>query len=305
MNILVTGGAGFIGQKLVKSLLSKNDNIIIFDNFSNNSKDEISDLLQKNITLIDGDIVEFDSLKNALTGIDLVVHLAAQINVNASILDPDFTNKVNVIGTENLLNACIENNVKSIIVASSAAVFGESKNLPLTETTELSPISPYGESKMLMEKLVKKYVEKFNIDCVILRFFNIFGKGQTDEYAGVITKFLNQINLDKKLIIFGDGDQTRDFVYIDDVINAIECAIEHIHGKRGICYNIGSGTSISIKKLANLMISISKKDLEIEYLPKKEGDIKSSITSINLAKKELNFTPKTTLEIGLKNLIKN
>jgi len=305
MNILVTGGAGFIGRKLVESLLSKNNNIVIFDNFSNNSKDEISDLLQKNINLIEGDIVEFNSIKNALTGVDLVVHLAAQINVNASILDPDFTNKVNVIGTQNVLNACVENKVKNIIIASSAAVFGESKNLPLTETTELSPISPYGESKMLMEKLVKKYVEKFNIDCVILRFFNIFGIGQTDEYAGVITKFLNQINLDKKLIIFGDGNQTRDFIYIDDVINAIECAIEHIHGKRGTSYNIGFGTSISIKELANLMISISKKDLEIEYLPKKVGDIKSSITSINLAKKALNFTPKTTLEIGLKHLIKN
>jgi|SaaInlStandDraft_6_1057023.scaffolds.fasta_scaffold58617_2 UDP-glucose 4-epimerase len=304
MDILVTGGAGFIGQKLVKSLLLQNNNIFIFDNFSNSLKDQL-DLSQKNLHLVEGDIVDYNSIKNALVGIDLVIHLAAQINVNASFLDPDFTNKVNVLGTENLLKACVENKIKNIIISSSAAVFGESKNLPLIETSELSPISPYGESKAAMEKLIKNYVNKFSFNCIILRFFNIFGKGQNDEYAGVITKFLKQINLNKKLIIFGDGNQTRDFIYIDDIIHSIEHAIENVYGKRATCYNIGSGINVSIKELANLMISISGKDLEIEYLPKKDGDIKYSITTIDLAKKELNFIPKITLENGLKHLIKN
>jgi len=303
MRIFVTGGAGFIGRHLVESLISKHHHVTIFDNFSNSSKSEISYLLKNEVQLISGDITEFESLEKSLKEYDFVFHLAAQINVAASISNPDYTNKVNVLGTKNLLDVCVKNQIKNTIVASSAAVFGEPKNLPLTEKSPLLPISPYGKSKVSMEKLVKECSEKYNINCIILRFFNIYGKGQSDEYAGVISKFLKKIDENNNLIIYGEGSQTRDFLSVEDLVGALELAMENIDGKRGSCYNIGYGKSVSINELAKLMISLSGTILQTEHKPRKKGDINHSVTSIELARKELNFEPKTSLQNGIKKLL--
>jgi UDP-glucose 4-epimerase len=208
-----------------------------------------------------------------------------------------------VEGSKNLLNACVKQNVKNIIAASSAAVYGIPSDLPLTESSSTLPLSPYGESKLEMEKLISDFSQKHNLNSISLRFFNIFGKGQTDAYAGVITKFMKNIREDKSLVIFGDGSNTRDFIFIEDVVNSIKNAIEKLEGKKGKHYNIATGSFISIKELANLMIAISGKKLDIVFSPPKEGDISHSQASIQLPKQELDFFPKTPLKEGLKRIL--
>jgi len=303
LKIFVTGGAGFIGSALVKSFLEKNYEVTIFDNFSNSSEENISHLLNKGVPLVKGDVTNYENLQQALNNFDLVVHLAAQIGVEESIKKPELTHSINVGGTENLLKACVANKVNNVIVASSAAVYGQPKELPLTESSPLLPVSPYGKSKVEMEKILQDFSKEYGLNGISLRFFNVYGKNQTDEYAGVITKFMKKISENKPLIIFGDGSNTRDFLSIDDVIDSIHNAIKKIEGKKGKCYNIATGKSVSIKELAKLMLLISGKNLEINYESPKEGDIVYSQTSIDLAKKELGFQPKTKLSVGLKKLL--
>ena len=186
-----------------------------------------------------------------------------------------------------------QNHVKKLISASSAAVYGEGlENVKLTEDSMMDPMSPYGESKVKMEEEIRKFILQDKLDCVILRFFNIFGTGQSPEYAGVITKFIKKIKNNEPLEIFGDGRQTRDFVSVNDVIESIYCAINN--GKNGT-YNIAGGKAITIKELATLMISLSGEDLSIKYLDSKEGDVRYSQADIILSEKEINFSPKSGL----------
>jgi len=300
MNILVTGGAGFIGKHLVKSLIEKENNVTIFDNFSNSKKNSITFLENKGVKIVEGDITQNQDVINAIKNQDIVIHLAAKISVEDSIKNPSETIRINVDGTKNVLLACEKNHVKKMIVASSAAVYGESlPKIKLTEDSEIHPISPYGESKIMMEHEIKKFSEKHNINCVILRFFNIYGIGQSSEYAGVITKFVKKIKMNKPLEIFGDGMQTRDFVSINDVVNSIHNSIRNGNNKT---YNIASGKTITVKELAEQMISLSKKNLEIIYNDVKKGDIRFSHADISLAKKELKYLPKYGVE-NIKNLL--
>lgn len=294
MRILVTGGAGFIGKYLVKSLLEEEHHVTIFDNFSNSTKNSILYLRDLDVKVIEGDITNPQEILNAGKDKDVIIHLAAKISVSESILNPTETFRVNVNGTKNILESCKKNHVKKLIVASSAAVYGEGNhNVKLSETARTNPISPYGESKILMEQEIEKFTSEYKMNIIILRFFNIFGTGQTSEYAGVITKFIEKIKQKKPLEIFGDGMQTRDFVAIEDIINSIHKAITL--EKSGI-YNIASGKAITIKELADKIITLSKEKLKIEYLPEKKGDIKYSQADISLAKKELKFFPKFTLD---------
>ena len=294
MKVLVTGGAGFIGKYLVKSLLEKGNSVTIFDNFSNSTKNSINFLENVGAKVIEGDITKLDDILNAIKDNEIVIHLAAKISVSESISNPLQTYRVNVEGTKNILTACEKNNVKKLIAASSAAVYGEGNpNVKLTEEAELKPISPYGQSKVKMESVIKEFESKHDINCIMLRFFNIYGLGQTSEYAGVITKFLERIEHGKSLEIFGDGLQTRDFVAIDDIISSINDGI--LNGKSGT-YNIGNGKSTTIKDLAELMISISGKRLDIKYTNSLKGDIRNSQADISLAKKEINYFPKCKLD---------
>jgi len=304
MKIFVTGGGGFIGSSLVSYLYNKGHEITIFDNFSNCSRKNTQLILKKRISLIEGDILNIKDLENNLFDYDIVIHLAAQIDVKESIKNPDFTIKQNVEGTINVLNICDKNKIPNFITASSAAVYGHSSQLPLTEKSPTNPISPYGQSKLIMEQNLKKFSQSHDLNSIVLRFFNVYGPNQTDAYAGVITKFLSSIFKNEALTIFGDGSATRDFIYLDDVLNSIDCAISNIDSKKGDVYNIGTGNSISIKQLAKTLMSISNKDLPINYTKFRAGDILHSQTSIELAEKELGFSQKVSLETGLKKLIK-
>ena len=293
MKILVTGGAGFIGRHLVENLLKKNE-VTIFDNFSNSNETLISHLIKMGAKIIKGDITKLDEISNAAKNQEIIVHLAAIISVEESIKNPSKTFQINVDGTKNVIESCKKNNVKKIVIASSAAVYGEGvAKEKLIEDAKLNPISPYGKSKLVMEQESIKFASKNKIDCVILRFFNIFGVGQSSEYAGVITKFIKKINENKSLEIFGDGMQTRDFISVLDVVNSINNAIS---SKNNGIFNIASGKSVKIKELAEIMISLSGKKLEIKYFPSKKGDIKFSQANISLAKEKLQYLPKFGLE---------
>jgi UDP-glucose 4-epimerase len=297
MRIFITGGAGFIGIHLCKKLLELNHDITVYDNFSNSLQENFTSIIKQKVTLISDDILDYSKLVTSMKNHDIVIHLAAQISVPASIKNPKLTFDVNVNGTQNVLNACLQNNITKIIAASTAAVYqNTSTKIILDETSHVEPQSPYGESKLEMENKIIDFASIPNIDATILRFFNVFGIGQSLEYAGVITKFKENLQNNSPLIIFGDGDATRDFVHVDDVVDAIILAISN---SKNILYNIASGTSTSISDLAKIMISISQKDIKVLHKPKNPGDIKFSSANISLAKEILKFTPKISLKSGL------
>lgn len=300
MKILVTGGAGFIGRHVVEDLLNNNQ-VRIFDNFSNSDKELISKLSNLGAEVINGDITNQEDIVSASKDFEIIIHLAAIISVEESVRNPKKTFEINIEGTKNVLNACKINNIKKLIVASSSAVYGESKpNQQLNENSKLNPISPYGESKLKMELEIKDFTTKNKINVIILRFFNIFGLGQSPEYAGVITKFMEKIQNNQALEIFGDGKQTRDFVSINDIVSAIKNSITT---KNEGTFNIASGKSITIEELAKKMIDFSGKKLSVEFLPIRKGDIKFSQVDISLAQNMLNYSPKYGLE-EIKKMIK-
>lgn len=303
MKLFVTGGAGFIGRHLVKSFLKGKNEITIFENFSNSKKTDISDLIKNGVKIIEGSLINQKLLKKSLTDIDYVIHLAANIDISKSLITPEKSHNVNVLGSINLLKASIDNQISGIIGASSAAVYGNPTQLPVTENTIPNPVSPYGADKLSMENYFKAFANAFEINCLSLRFFNVYGNGQSNSYAGVITKFIEKLNKNQPLEIFGDGKNSRDFIYIDDLIQGIEKSLKKIKNKRGECYNIASGKSYSVLDLAKIITSISGNENKFLYRSFRTGDLRFSEASIDLAKKELQFTPKFNLEQGLKKML--
>ena len=298
MNIFITGGAGFLGSHLTQFLIDQGHTVTIFDNFSNsNSKIFLND---DKVKLIEGDIIDYSKLSISMKNIELVIHLAAQISVKDSLKNPENTIKINVNGTQNLLKSCVDNKIKNFIAASSAAIFGDQSIMPLIEESPKNPISPYGKSKLLMEEKILEFSKQNNFNSIILRFFNLYGFGQSTQYAGVITKFLENIKNNSNLMIYGKGEQTRDFIHVDDAISTFDLAIKNINQKIGEIYNVGSGQSITILELAQSILKISKKDLKIIHKPELEGDIIQSLTSIEHIVTDMGFTPKISLEKGLK-----
>jgi len=297
MRIFITGGAGFIGIHLCKKLLELNHDITVYDNFSNSLQENFTSKIKQKVTLISGDILDNSKLVTSMKNHDVVIHLAAQISVSESIKNPKLTFDVNVDGTQNVLDACLENNITKIIATSTAAVYqNTSTKTILNETSPVEPLSPYGKSKLQMEKKIVDFASIHKIPAIILRLFNVYGIGQSLEYAGVITKFKENIQNNSPLIIFGDGSAIRDFVHIDDVVDSIILSISH--SKNFIC-NIASGTSTSVSDLAKTIISLSHKDTKILYNPSRSGEIMFSIADISKAKKTLNFIPKIPLKNGL------
>ena len=293
----MTGGAGFIGGHLVDFLLD-NHTVTVYDNLSNGSKNTLNLLIKKGAQFIKGDILDYHTLSESSKGFDLVIHLAAKIDVTESVLHPEKVEETNVTGTINLLKSCVKNQIKKIIFASSAAVYGDS-NIAVTENSRNNPLSPYGTSKILAEKQIKDWAEN-KLEYVILRMFNVYGKRQNKQYAGVISNFAENLSRNKSLVIYGDGNQTRDFISINDVIDAFDCAMKtNLSGT----YNIASGKSISINELAKIFLDMSEEKIGIKYEPVKKEDIKYSKANIALAKKELGFEPKINLKEGLSDLI--
>ena len=299
---MITGGAGFIGRHLVAKLLHDEHNITIFDNFSSSSKNDISHLLENGVSLVTGDILDYDLLLKSMANHDFVIHLAAQTSVSQSIADPKTTIDIIVDGTVNVLKSCVKTNVKGLVSTSSAAVYGNSLDAIISENSQLSPLSSYGASKLVAEYNLQTFSKLFGLNCISLRLFNVYGNGQSSE-AGVIRKFLKNISKELPLEIFGDGTQTRDFVHISDVTQAFYRAIKNIEAKNGDVYNIGSGVATSINELASLLISSKGKDLPIIHKTAIQGEIKDSKADISLAENDIGYSPEVSLRDGLASLV--
>jgi UDP-glucose 4-epimerase len=318
--VLVTGGAGFIGHHLVKKLLlsQRNYKIIVIDNLSNGNKNFLDGnnnnrSSSKKFSFYKEDIRNKKNILDIFNHerpIDTCIHLAAKINVHDSITNPEDTIDVNVKGTLNILEACSNNGVKNFIFGSSAAVYGEPKKLPLSEDDNLlEPLSPYGASKVAGEALVSSYRRSKKIkNAITLRFFNVYGEGQNIEYAGIITRFAERLSRGLRPIIYGDGKQTRDFVSVNDVVNAIFLAVTGADkiktSSSSSVFNIGTGIPIDIDDLAQRMIRIFGVDLEPIYYGAKEGDIKYTYADTRKSKSILKFIAIEELESGLKQIVK-
>ena len=299
MKFAVTGGAGFIGSNIVKNLIKNGHSVKVIDNLHTGSKKNLKGYLN-DIDFCEIDIRNYDELKRNLKDVDGVFHEAALTIVQESYLKRDEYFDVNVKGTENIFNIAKEQNFK-IVYASSSSIYGDTKTIPIKEEFPRKPINPYGQTKLEDEFLAEKISEE-NIDVVGLRYFNVYGKGQTGTYAGVITKFINKLKENKSPEIFGDGSQIRDFIYVKDVADANLSAMKS-NVKNGF-FNIGTGKTTSIKELAYMMIKIFDKEFEPIFLDPLKGDVKKSQADINHTKNKLNWKYKIELNDGLCNFLK-
>ncbi len=293
--ILVTGGAGFIGSHLVDRLILDGHKVSIIDNLSSGSRKNLNskasfyklDISNKKIAEV------FDREKP-----EVVFHLAAQANLQKSILDPVADSKTNILGFINICKNCKEFGVKKIIFSSSAAVYGDGDQIPTKEGASLKPVSPYGVAKLTGEQLLALYREQFNIEYVALRYSNVYGPRQGNNgEGGVVSIFFNRIKNNEKLIVYGSGNQTRDFIFVDDVVRANICAM--LSKQSGI-FNISSAKETSVRQLIEEIKLLTKRDVQIIYAPARSGDQARSALDYSLAEKVLDWSPKYTLRNGLK-----
>jgi len=297
---LVTGGAGFIGSNIVEELLKRGQKVRVLDNFSTGKRENILPFLGR-IELIEGDIRNYRVVREAVEEVDLILHQAALPSVPRSIKDPITVNEVNVGGTLNLLNAAKNTGVKRIVYASSSSVYGNSETLPKKEDMIPEPISPYAVSKLAGEKYCKVFYEVYGLETAILRYFNVFGRMQdpTSQYSGVIAKFINAFLNNKPLTVYGDGEQSRDFTFVDDVVKAnllvANCSLNH----SGEVFNVARGRRVSLNQIIKILDEIFSRDNQVIYTDSRLGDVRCSEADISKIKTKLGFEPKTSFKEGL------
>lgn len=281
MKYLVTGGAGFIGSNIARKLLEKGESVRIIDNFSTGRRSNLIDL-NDHVELIDGDIRDYWTVVRAVKGIDYILHQAALPSVPRSIENPLTSNEVNVNGTLNLLEAARHAGVKKMVMASSSSVYGESEELPKHEGMMPSPLSPYAVSKLTNEYYCRVYWNLYQFPTVCLRYFNIFGPYQDPNgaYAAVIPKFIDSFMKGEAPIVFGDGEQSRDFTYIDNCVQAnLLCATNDKIA--GDVFNVACGGQFTLNELLDEMRKIMKVDIKANYAPPRAGDIKDSFADVS------------------------
>jgi UDP-glucose 4-epimerase len=301
MKILVTGGAGFIGSHLVDALIERGHQVIVIDNLSTGKKENINKKAKfYKIDICSPRIVEIFKKEKP----KIVFHFAAQINVRKSIENPLKDAKTNILGSLNVLENSKKYKIKKIIFASSAGVYGEAKILPTSEDYPVNPDSPYRIAKLTVENYLKFYKENFGLKFISLRFSNVYGPRQDPKgEAGVVAIFIDKLLRGERPTIFGDGNQTRDFIFVEDVVSACLKAMEY-KGKKEI-FNIGTGIETSINELYKIISKLLKAKIKPKYAPEKPGDLKRSCLDISLAKRELEWKPKYNLEKGLQKTIQN
>lgn len=302
--VIVTGGAGFIGSNLVEVLAEKNK-VFVYDDLSTGKMNNLDDL---DAELIVGDLLDLDLLRRSFKGMDLVFHLAALPSVPRSIDDPIASNLANVDGTLNVLLAARDCGVKRLVYSSSSSVYGETPTLPKVETMAPDPISPYAVAKLSAEYYCKVFTRTYHLPTVSLRYFNVFGPRQdpSSQYAAVIPKFIAQATQGKKLSIYGDGTQTRDFTFVLDVVQAnLRAAISD--RADGMTLNIARGERITLNRLAEMVLGHHGRELEgnVEYLPPRAGDIMHSLADISKARTLIGYDPRYTVEEGVSLTVKH
>jgi len=300
--IVVTGGAGFIGSNLARTLTIENQ-VVVVDNLSTGHLKNIQDLIDnRNIFFINGDITDLNLLKHTFKDVDYVFHEAAIPSVPRSIKDPISSNYANVNGTLNVLAAAKDNGVKKVVYASSSSAYGDTPTLPKKEDMKPCPLSPYAVSKLTGEYYCQVFTEVYDLSTISLRYFNVYGPRQDplSEYAAVIPKFIGRVLNEKSPIIYGDGEQTRDFTFIEDVVNMNILAAE---SKVTGVFNTAGGRRVSINELAKLVLKIIGKDLDLIYYDPQPGDIKHSLADISKAKREIGYKPRFDLIKGLEETV--
>jgi UDP-glucose 4-epimerase len=297
-NVLVTGGAGFIGSNLVKYLDDNNNSVSVLDNFSSGYRNNI---LSPAVNVIEGDVRNKNDVERAMRGVSIIFHLAASVGNKRSIDNPIIDAETNVLGTLQILEAARKIGVRKIVTSSSAGIFGELKTIPIKEDHPIEPDSPYGCTKLCEEKLCLSYCKLYNIEVICLRYFNVYGQNQRfDAYGNVIPIFVFRMLRNEPILIYGDGEQTRDFVHVDDVVQANIKAAE-AEGISG-AFNIASGKRITINRLVEIITS-DYKNVEIKHIAERQGDVRHSLADISLAYEKFNYVPKIDLEKGIKEYI--
>lgn len=295
--VLVTGGAGFIGSNVVRKFVSEGYQVTVYDNLTTGYLENIRDI--EGVVFIHGDILDRDKLVHAAKEHDVLLHLAAHIGNVKSVRDPWFDSNVNIIGTLNVLDACRQAGIRKIVYSSSAAIFGELKYQPIDELHPVEPDSPYGVSKLAAEKHILSFGRLYDIDTVALRYFNVYGINQRyDEYGNVIPIWARLLLKNEPITIYDDGEQTRDFINVEDVamINYLAAVTPEING----VYNLGTGNVITINHLANMMMNIFGVQVERRYAPKRIGEVRHCKADISKATSSFKFNQYIPFEEGLK-----
>jgi len=303
MKYLVTGGSGFIGSNIAHELVKRGEDVRVIDNFSTGNKVNIAEI-ENRIELIDGDIRDFWTVQEAVAGVDYVLHQAALPSVPRSISNPLTSNSVNIDGTLNLLEASKSAGVKRFVMASSSSVYGDTPALPKREDMPTDPLSPYAITKLANEKYCKVFYELYGLETVCMRYFNIFGPRQDpkSEYAAVIPRFITALLNGRQPVVYGDGEQSRDFTFVSNAVDANLLATTAAI-KPGRYYNIACGAQYTLNDLLDMLREIIGTDIEAKYTPPHPGDIKHSFADISLARKELGFDPKVDFKAGLKKTV--
>src|SRR5216110_1262115 len=299
MRYLVTGGAGFIGSNTVEELVRRGHGVVVLDDLSSGKEENLAEIRTK-ITLIKGSIIDIEVVRKAMHEADYVLHLAARTSVPRSVKDPIETNRINIDGTLNVLVAAKELKVKRVVFAASSSAYGETPTLPKVETMQPQPISPYGVTKFVGELYGQTFGRCYGLENVALRYFNIFGPRQdpSSPYSGVLAKFCTAFLEDTKPVVFGDGEQTRDFTFVDNAVHAnlLACDAPNVAGK---VFNVGCGVRISLNQVLAALREITGKTLEAKYEPPREGDIRDSQADISQARELLGYSPQVSFEEGL------
>ncbi|HEY1481708.1 MAG TPA: SDR family oxidoreductase [Candidatus Acidoferrum sp.] len=299
MRYLVTGGAGFIGSNTVDELVRRGHSVVVLDDLSAGKEENLAEVRSK-ITFMKGSITDIEAVQKAMHQAEFVIHLAARTSVPRSVKDPVETNKVNVDGTLNILVAARDNKVKRVVFAASSAAYGETPTLPKSESMQPQPISPYGVTKYVGELYAYAFGRCYGLENVSLRYFNIFGPRQdpNSPYSGVLSKFCTAFLEETQPVVFGDGEHTRDFTYVDNAVQANLLACE-APSASGRVFNVGTGSRISLRQTLQLLRHISGKQLEAKFEPPRDGDIRDSQADIQSAREFLGYEPAVMFEEGL------
>src|SRR5712691_5638868 len=299
MRYLVTGGAGFIGSNTVDELVSRGNSVVVLDDLSSGKEDHLAEIRNK-ITFIKGSVTDIEVVRKAMHEAEYVLHLAARTSVPRSVKDPIETNRINVDGTLNVLVAAKEMKVKRVVLAASSSAYGETPTLPKAETMQPQPISPYGVTKYVGELYGQAFGRCYGLENVALRYFNIFGPRQdpSSPYSGVLAKFCTAFLEETQPLVFGDGEQTRDFTYVENAVqaNLLACEAPNVSGK---VFNVGVGGRVSLNGVLLTLARITGKTLEAKYDPPREGDIRDSQADISRAREFLGYRPQVGFEEGL------